>query len=305
MPAALLIEGLHKRYGDIEALRGIEMQVEPGEIFGFLGPNGAGKSTTIRILLDLIRPTSGRAEVLGFDCQRQAVDARRHIGYLASDPAFAAADTAFEVFAHAAALRGSALDNLYADELAQRLQFDPSRKVADLSRGNRQKVGFAQALLTRAPLLILDEPTTGLDPLVQEEVEQLLREVTREGRTVFFSSHILSEVQSLCTRAAVVREGLVVETFDLAQRRRLAPVRVDVTFERAPAADVLERRPPGVALLSGSGTSLTFELHDEAMDALVKWLASQTVLQLSVREPTLDEVFMRYYRAEDTPEAMP
>jgi ABC-2 type transport system ATP-binding protein len=293
MPDALLLQGLTKRYGSVEALRGVDLTVAPGELFGFLGPNGAGKSTTIRIILDLIRPTAGRAAVFGIDCQHDSVEARRKIGYLQSDPAYPSGATALDVFEYNAALRAESLDRVYLDDLTTRLRLDPFRKVSDLSRGNRQKVGIVQALLTKAPLLVLDEPTTGLDPLVQDEVEALLREASADGRTIFFSSHILSEVQSLCSRAAIVRAGLIVQTVDLARERSIAPARVEVTFAAPPALDGI---PEGVAVVERRERSLLLEARAEAMDALVKWLARYQVEHLTAREPTLDELFMRYYR---------
>ncbi|MFN8583937.1 MAG: ATP-binding cassette domain-containing protein [Dehalococcoidia bacterium] len=296
---ALLIEGLTKRYGDVEALRGIDVRVERGEVFGFLGPNGAGKSTTIRLILDLIRPTAGRIAVFGVDCQRAAVEARRSIGYLPSDPTYPNGMTAAEVFAYAAAVRRQPLDRPYVDGLVRRLQLDPTRHVRDLSRGNRQKVGLIQALSTRAPLLILDEPTTGLDPLVQEEVEGILRDVAAEGRTVFFSSHILAEVEAICSRATILRGGLVVDTFDLAEQRRLAPLRVEVILDRPLEDAATATLPASVRLLEHEGARLVFESHDEGMDGLVKWLARYHVERLISREPTLEDLFIRYYHAQD------
>jgi ABC-2 type transport system ATP-binding protein len=300
--AALHVEGLAKRYGRVEALRGIDLLVEAGEIFGFLGPNGAGKSTTIRIVLDLIRPTAGRAEVFGHDCQRDSVEARRCIGYLPSDPLFQSSMTALDVFEYTADVRGQRLDRAYIDALAERLQLDPSRRVRDLSRGNRQKVGLIQALSTKVPLLILDEPTTGLDPLVQEEVERLLREVAAEGRTVFFSSHILAEVEAVCSRATILRAGEVVDTFDLAEQRRLAPLHVEVTLgaiEDGATASL----PGSVQLVRQDGAQLLLATHEAEMDTLVQWLAQRHVERLIVREPTLEDLFIRYY--EGAPAADP
>ena len=293
---ALRVEALVKRYGRVEALRGVDLEVEPGEIFGFLGPNGAGKSTLIRVVLDLIRPTSGRASVFGRDCQRQSLDARRLMGYLPSDPASPPNRTARQVFADTAALRGGNLDQRYLDELIERLRLDADRNVATLSRGNRQKVGLIQALLPKPPLVILDEPTTGLDPLIQEEVEQILREVIADGRTVFFSSHILAEVEDICSRAAIVRDGLIVDVFDLAEERRLAPVRIEVTTAQPIDRAHLAELPSSVRLLNHDGAQATFETL-EGTDALVKWLARHTVVRLRATEPALEELFIRHYRS--------
>lgn len=293
---AIHTEALEKSYGEVHALRGIDLHVEEGELFGFLGPNGAGKSTTIRILLDLIRPTAGSASVFGFDCQEDSVAARGMIGYLPSDPKFSSKMTAQEVFAHTARLRGAELDAPYVEHLIRRLELETDRAVGTLSRGNRQKVGLVQALQARPPLLILDEPTTGLDPLIQEEVEAILREVVAEGRTVFFSSHILPEVESLCSRAAIVRDGHLVEVFDLAEQRRIAPVHVAVRFV-SPLPGGAESRAPGSNhRLSEDRRSLALEVHD-GFDALIKWLAAFEVETMEARPRTLEELFVGYYRA--------
>ena len=235
MTDALLVESLVKHYGPIRALRGIDLQVRPGEIFGFLGPNGAGKSTAIRVILDLIRPTSGHVSL------------------------------------------------------------DTSREVKALSRGNRQKVGLILALMFRPPLVILDEPTTGLDPLVQEEVEAILREVAADGRTVFFSSHILAEMETICSRASIVRDGEIVDVFDLAEQRRLAPRLVDVTFATPPSEDAFAVLPEGISITSRAGRTVSFQTHD-GIDWLVKQIAAFEVADLSVRQPSLEELFVGYYR---------
>jgi len=292
---ALLVESLVKHYGPIRALRGIDLQVRPGEIFGFLGPNGAGKSTAIRIILDLIRPTSGRVSVFGVDANRESVRARRQIGYLQSDPELPSGLTAAEVFRYFTDVRGRTLDRAYLDDLVARLSLDTSRNVKALSRGNRQKVGLILALMFRPPLVILDEPTTGLDPLVQEEVEVILREVAAEGRTVFFSSHILAEVETICSRASIVRDGEIVDVFDLAEQRRLAPRLVDVTFANPPPADAFAAMPAGVAITNLAGNVVSFQAHD-GLDWLVKHIAGYEVADLSVRQPSLEELFVGYYR---------
>ncbi|RJQ10207.1 MAG: ATP-binding cassette domain-containing protein [Dehalococcoidia bacterium] len=263
MTDALRIERLIKRYGSVQALHGVDLRVAEGEVFGFLGPNGAGKSTTIRIILDLIRPTSGAVSVFGLDCQRQSVEVRERVGYLPSDPVYGAGATGMDVFTFTAAARRQPFDARHAGDLAERLALDPSRKIAQLSRGNRQKVGIIQALLTRAPLLVLDEPTTGLDPLNQHEVEGMLREAAAEGTTVFFSSHILSEVESICARSAIVRAGEVVETVDLEEQRRVAPVHVEVELDGGLPAGAL---PPGVELTGEHAGRLILTTQSDALD---------------------------------------
>ncbi|MCK9487402.1 MAG: ABC transporter ATP-binding protein [Dehalococcoidia bacterium] len=294
---ALRVERLVKHYGEVRALRGVDLQVAPGEIFGFLGPNGAGKSTAIRIILDLIRPTSGHVEVMGLDAQRQSVAARRCLGYLPSDPSLPRGMTASEVFDFYSDVREERPDRAYLDSLVERFSLDTTRDLATLSRGNRQKVGLILALMHRPPLVMLDEPTTGLDPLVQEQVDAVLHEVAAEGRTVFFSSHILAEVEALCSRAAIVRDGLIVDVFDLAEQRRLAPRRIEVRFVQPPPGDAFDALPPGVQVVERDTTRATLEAHD-GIDGVVKFLARYPVDDLTVRQPTLEELFVDYYREE-------
>lgn len=299
-PAALRVDRLVKHYGTVQALRGVDLEVRPGEVFGFLGPNGAGKSTLIRVVLDLIRPTSGAVSVFGHDCQRDATEARRRVGYLPSDPLLPSGMTALQVFDYLDGIRGIPADRAYRDSLIERLSLNPTRKIGTLSRGNRQKVGVVQALMHRPPLAILDEPTTGLDPLVQEEFEAIVRDTAADGRTVFFSSHVLAEVETLCHRAAVVREGQIVDVFDLAEQRRLAARRVDVTFSVPPPTDAFASLPPSVRVLEATGNRVRFQVMEGA-DALVKALARFEVRDLIAREPTLEELFLGYYRGEGGP----
>ena len=290
---AIELEALEKSYGSARALRGIDLSVEQGELFGFLGPNGAGKTTAIRILLDLIRPTGGRARVLGFDAQSDTVEARRHIGYLPGDAQFYRDLTADELFAYVGRLRDGAIDRPYLRRLIDDLRLDVGRPIRALSRGNRQKVALIQALMPRPELVILDEPTTGLDPLMQDVVEDLLREVAADGRTVFFSSHLLAEVEQVCTRAAILREGRIVNVFDLAEQRRIAPREVHVVFDAPPASDAFDA-VPGIRVVSVIGTEARFET-DGGIDSLIKELARHTVLELQSNEPTLEELFRKYY----------
>jgi ABC-2 type transport system ATP-binding protein len=290
---AIRFASLTKRYGAVQALRGIDLAVPRGEVYGFLGPNGAGKSTAIRVLLDLIRPTDGRAEALGLDSRRDGVALRRRIGYLPGDFRPEPRMTAQELFDLVAAMRGGAVDLRYRGELTERLLLDPARRIGDLSRGNRQKVGLVLVFMSRPELLVLDEPTSGLDPLMQETVQALLRETVADGRSVFFSSHVLSEVQQVCTRVAMLRAGEIVDEFDLAERRRLAPEHLTVEFAAPPPPDAFGGLP-GVRVAEAAGSTVQFELSDSA-DALVKRLAAFTVLRLAPHEVTLEEMFRSYY----------
>ena len=303
---AIETRGLAKTYpGGVQALKGLDLAVNQGEVFGLLGPNGAGKSTTIRILIDMIRPTAGRASILGFDTQEQGVEARRRLSYLPSDPQFYSKMTADELFnfvANARGIESNAGFRDYLRSLTERFDLDTGRPIRTLSRGNRQKVGLVTALMSRPEVLILDEPTSGLDPLMQEVTNELVREVSAEGRTVFFSSHILPEVEEVCDRVAVLREGELVGVFDLAEQRKLASRQVVVRFGEAPPADAFHGLD-GVHVLDATGDRVTFEVHD-GFDVLVKRLASFTVVDIEAREPTLEEFFFALYaRKEREPAA--
>ena len=290
--AAIRFEGLVKTYGDVRALDGIDLTVPRGEVFGFLGPNGAGKTTAIRILMDLIRPSAGRAEVLGFDAQRDTLEVRRRCGYLPGDLELYNSLSVDACLDLVASLRGD-VDPRYRGELVERLRLDTGRRIGALSRGNRQKVGLTIALMAKPELVVLDEPTNGLDPLVQDEVEAILREVVADGRSVFFSSHVLAEVEQIARRVAMLRGGRIVAVSDLAEQRRLAPRRVTVAFAEPPPASAFAELD-GVRLVSLEGCDAVFETHDE-MHALIQALATQRVLTLETHEITLEELFLSYY----------
>jgi ABC-2 type transport system ATP-binding protein len=283
-------EALTKRYRDGRGVQELAFEVEAGEVFGYLGPNGAGKTTTIRLLLDLIRPTSGRAEVFGLDPRRDGPAVRARIGYLPGDLRLYEKLTGREQLRYFASLRG--LDGLgEADGLARRFDLELDRPIRSLSKGNRQKVGLVQALLHRPALLVLDEPTAGLDPLVQQEFYELVRELVAEGCTVFLSSHVLSEVQD---RVAVISEGRVelVDTVEALRARALA--RVHVTFATAPPDDAFAA-VPGVRELERRGATVVLALEGVA-DPLVKALARFEVVALDSHEADLEDVFLDLYR---------
>ena len=284
---AIELDCLSKRYvGGPLALDGVSFSVQPGEAFGLLGPNGAGKSTAIRILLHMARPTGGRAAVMGFDAQDDPVAARRLLGYLPGNPKFYGKMTAVGLFQFVARARGLSRESgfeAYTAALVRRLGLDDGRPLRILSRGNQQKVGLVVALMARPPVVILDEPTSGLDPLVQEVTHDLVREVSAEGRTVFFSSHILPEVEEVCHRVAVLREGAL-------RPRRAAPYRRPddpVTFDAPPSADAFFGLHD-VTVSAVEGARVTFRVRD-GIDGLVKRLTGFTVLELESREPTLED----------------
>ncbi|MGD0167723.1 MAG: ABC transporter ATP-binding protein [Gaiellaceae bacterium] len=293
MAAVIRAENLTKFYGSSRGISGLELEVEAGEVFGFLGPNGAGKTTTIRLMLDLIRPTSGRIELLGLDAQEGSVEIRSRVGYLPGDLRLYERLTAREQLRYFAALRG--LDGLgEGEKLAERFELELDRPIRSLSKGNRQKVGLVQAFQHRPDLLLLDEPTAGLDPLVQLTFNELLREAAAEGRTVFLSSHILSEVQRLADRVAIIREGSLelVEAVDTLRAR--AFVRVEATFAKPPPKKAFAG-VAGVRELERKDPVVVFALEGSA-DPLIKALARYEVLALDSHEADLEDFFLTLYR---------
>jgi ABC-2 type transport system ATP-binding protein len=295
MSDAIATEDLTKHYGEVQALEGLDLTVAKGEIFGFLGPNGAGKSTTIRTMLDLVRPTRGRAELLGLDSQAQPVEIRRHIGYVPGDLALYPKLTGRELLTYFANLRGG-VDWGYVEQLAERLGSDLSRKIGEHSTGNRQKIGLIQAFMNYPELLILDEPNAGLDPLVQQEFHRMLDEVRHEGRTVFLSSHTLSEVERVADRVGVIRGGhlAVVERVDELKRKAIR--RIEFEFADNAPADLFDG-VDGVreATVEGQHANVAFE---GSVNALLHAAMTQEVVNLNSREADLEEIFLAYYRDE-------
>jgi ABC-2 type transport system ATP-binding protein len=295
--AAIEVQGLHKSYGRVRALRGIDLQVERGEIFGFLGPNGAGKTTTIRCLLDLIRPDSGTARVLGIDPQADPVAVRARTGYLPGELALDDNLTAEQQLRYLKALRGNSADWTYVRGLAERLDLDVKRPIRNLSKGNKIKVGVLQALMHRPELLLLDEPTFGLDPLMQQEVLKLLGEAKASGATVFFSSHILSEVQQTAERVAFIRKGVIVEVSETASLMNRTLRRARVRFRTEVDLEPLTSLRGVTVLSRDDSTSVALQVEGE-MDALIKVLAAYPVSDFDTERPSLEEVFLAYYEGD-------
>ncbi len=285
--------GLSKDYGSGRGLFGLDLEVGRGEVFGFLGPNGAGKSTTMRLLLDLIKPTAGSASVLGLDPGRESVEIRRRVGFLPGDLALYPKLTGRTVLDYLAQLRGG-IDPRVRDSLAERFDADLDRPVRQLSTGNRQKLGLIQAFMHEPELLILDEPIAGLDPLVQQSFHALLREVTAEGRTVFLSSHTLSEVERVTQRLAILREGRLMIVDTLENLRKVALQRLEIEFGD-PVEAAQFRAIPGVKEVHTSGRTLTIGFEGSA-DAVVKAAAAHDVRAIRPREDDLEDIFLRYYR---------
>jgi ABC-2 type transport system ATP-binding protein len=294
MEHALTTQNLTKSYGSVQALRGVNLEVRRGEIFGFLGPNGAGKTTTIRCLLDLIRPNGGAVRVLDLDPQRDPVAVRARTGYLPGELRFDDNMRVEGALRFLNQLRGSQADWGFVRKLAERLDLDLKTQIKNLSKGNKQKVGVVQALMHRPELLLLDEPTAGLDPLVQQEVLRLMREAQAGGTTVFFCSHILSEVEEIAERVAIIRQGVVVEVAEPAALINRAVRRARVRF-RQPVDSTPLTTLPGVKVLSrDDATSLLMQVEGE-MDSLIKVLAAFPVSDFETERPSLEEIFLAYY----------
>jgi ABC-2 type transport system ATP-binding protein len=292
---AIEIEGLTKSYGPVQALRGVNLDVKRGEILGFLGPNGAGKTTTIRCLLDLIRPQAGRMRVLGLDPARDPVAVRSRVGYLPGELSLEGNLTVKGILRYFNDLRGRKNDWSHVHRLAERLDLDLGIPVKNLSKGNKQKTGLIQALMSRPELLLLDEPTSGLDPLMQQEVYRLLREAQNDGATVFFSSHVISEVEAIAGRVAIIRKGVIVEEaepgrlIDMSLRRFRVRFREAVNLERLAQVD-------GVSLIGQvKGIDVTLQVEGE-VDPLIKFLAAYPVVDIHSEHLSLEEVFLAYYK---------
>ncbi|MGA2513360.1 MAG: ABC transporter ATP-binding protein [Candidatus Limnocylindrales bacterium] len=296
MVAAVETHALTKWYGRSRGVIDVDLVVEAGQIFGFLGPNGAGKSTTIRLLLDLIRPTSGSARVLGLDVHRDRLAIDRRVGYVPGELSLYGELTGLQLLTYLGNLHGG-VDAAYRDGLAQRLELDPTGRIKSLSRGNKQKVGLVAAFMTRPDLLILDEPTAGLDPFVQLEFEHLCEEFREEGKTVFISSHQLPEVEHLCDRVGIIREGRLLAVELIAALKERAMRRLEIDFGGPVEADVFANLPGVRDLTIHDGVLRCTVLG--SLDALVKTAARFEVRNIRSVETSLEEIFMAYYGAGD------
>lgn len=296
MTGVVRLEQLTKSYGRNRGVVELDLTVRAGEVFGFLGANGAGKTTTIRTMLDLIRPTSGRVTIFGLDAHRDGVDVRRRLGYVPGDLRLYGRLTPRELFSYFGALRG--LRSLSgAERLAERFELEVDRPIAALSRGTRQKVGLVQAFMHEPDLLVLDEPTSGLDPLVQQTFNDLARETAAAGRTVFLSSHVLSEVQHVADRVALVRDGRLALVDEVESLRARALTRIEVTFAEAPAKHAFDG-VEHVRELERRGPVVVFHVRGE-IDAFVKTLAEHRVVALNSHEADLEDIFLSLYRGDD------
>jgi ABC-2 type transport system ATP-binding protein len=295
MSAVIELDRLTKRYGSARGIEDVSMTVEAGDVFGFLGPNGAGKTTTIRTLLDLLHPTSGAARVFGLDSRRDALAIHARLGNLPGDFAYEPRLTGRELVTYLADLRGvRGLGR--ASELAERFQADLDRPLSELSRGNRQKIGLVQAAFHDPELLILDEPTGGLDPLMQEAFLTFVGEERERGHTVFLSSHELDEVERVCDRVGIIREGRLIAVEDVDEITGRAYRHVTLEFAEPVDPDEF-RRLPGVIDLVPDPRRISFKATG-ALDPVIKAAARHTVTDIELVRPTLEEVFLTYYGAD-------
>jgi ABC-2 type transport system ATP-binding protein len=288
-------EKLTKFYGSHRGIVDVDLAVEEGEVYGFLGPNGAGKTTTIRLLLDLIRPTSGRARLFGIETTVDPVAIHRRIGYLPGEFALFDRLTGGQTIEYFANLRGG-VDPLYQADLVARFDLDPSRRFKEYSKGNKQKVGLVIALQHRPDLLVLDEPTSGLDPLVQQTFFGLLRDIVSEGRTAFLSSHILGEVEKTCDRVAIIRDGRIVTVDRVEALRDLAHHQVDLRFATPVPATEFSTLP-GVTDVVATEHGLRMRVTG-SMAPVVQAAARYELVDFETREPTLEQTFLAQYGHE-------
>jgi ABC-2 type transport system ATP-binding protein len=289
-------EGLTKHYGDVKAVVNLNLDIQAGEVFGFLGPNGSGKTTTIRTILDEIRPTAGRASILGLDTHDKAVEIRRHIGYLPGDLAMYPNLTGKDTLTYFANLRGG-VDWSYVDLLAKRLDADLTKKVGDLSSGNRQKVGLIQAFMNKPEVLIMDEPSSGLDPLIQRELQTMMREVADDGHTVFLSSHSLSEVQHVADRVGIIRRGKLVTVEKVSELKSKAIRRIELDFSTPVESTVFEAIT-GVRDVSVKDHQAVLS-YDGKMEVLLRAVMDRyDLVDIHTQEADLEEIFLTYYRDE-------
>jgi len=280
-----------KKFGTFTALDRINLDVNKGEIYGFIGPNGAGKSTTIRVILGILKATSGRAEIFGMDAWKDAVEIHKRVAYVPGDVNLWSNLTGGEVIDLLVKLRGRG-NKKRREELIERFQLDPTKKCRTYSKGNRQKVALVAAFSSDADLYILDEPTSGLDPLMERVFQECVLDVKNEGKSVLLSSHILSEVERLCDRVAIIREGQIIEAGALDDMRHLT--RIKVLAETAQPIESFENID-GIHDLEVTGSSISLHVDGESLDEVIKYISSFGIVKLECAPPTLEDLFMRHY----------
>jgi ABC-2 type transport system ATP-binding protein len=288
------ITDLTKFYGKTRGIENVNLEIGRGEVFGFIGPNGAGKSTTIRILMNLLFPTGGSARIMGMDVVRQTKEIKRKVGYIPSD-ANAYSYMVVEDFLNYFARFYDVPDTgNRITELSNLFELDLKRKISDLSTGNKKKVSIVQSLIYSPELIIMDEPTTGLDPLMQSLFFDLLRKENQRGITIFFSSHILGEVQMFCKRVAIIKEGKIIQQEDIDTLRKKQLKKVSIEFDELVNLESLSF-PGIISLVKGSGNRLSF-MFSGNINGLISFLSGKRINNLMIEEPSLDEIFMHYYQ---------
>jgi ABC-2 type transport system ATP-binding protein len=300
MTAIIEVEKLTKSYGRRRGIADVSFEVSEGEVFGFLGPNGAGKTTTIRILMALIRADSGKARITGLDCWDRSVDVKRLVGYVPGEPSLDGNLTGGQILEYFAHLRGG-VDQKYLKQLVERLDLDTGRKFRQYSTGNKRKVVLIQAFMHKPRVLILDEPTSGLDPLNQQEFDGMVREAREEGRTVFLSSHVLSEVEKTCTRVAIIREGGIVKIGGVHDLKDIKRYEITISFAQPVPLEAFAQLE-GVTDVErlNDGRAVRLAMQGSA-DAVIKAAAHYPVISLTSYEPSLEDVFLRYYESDGQP----
>jgi ABC-2 type transport system ATP-binding protein len=295
MATAIRTQNLSKTFGRTNALVSLDLEVSRGEVIGYLGPNGAGKTTTIRLLLGLVRATSGRAEIFDVDCQSDPVEAHRHVAYVPGEASLWPSLTGTETLHLLGRIQGR-VDTAYRDLLIERFDFDPTKKARAYSKGNRQKLILIAGLMSRADLLLLDEPTSGLDPLMERAFRVCVDEARERNQTVFLSSHILSEVEAVCDRVAILRAGRLVEVGTLMEMRHLSALQVEAELDGA-VPDL--SKVPGVAVVEVDGNRVRCQVTG-SVEPILRVLTDAGVRHLTSREPSLEELFLAHYGASDT-----
>ena len=288
------ITDLSKFYGKARGIEHVNLQINEGEIFGFIGPNGAGKSTTIRILMNMIFPTGGSARIMGMDVIRETKEIKNYVGYIPSDANAYSSMDVHEFLSYCLRFYNTENGGKRISKLLEMFGLDPGRKIAELSLGNRKKVSIIQSLVHNPKLLILDEPTTGLDPLMQSVFFELLRSENKKGMTIFFSSHILGEVQLLCKRVAIIKDGKIIQLEDIENLRKKQLKRVSVEFGDP---DEKERFTiPGIESIFATRAELLSFMYSGTIEALIGFLSNKNLKNLTIEEPSLDEIFLHYYK---------
>jgi ABC-2 type transport system ATP-binding protein len=301
MSDAIRTEGLTKDYGAGRGLFDLDLRVQAGEVFGYLGPNGAGKTTTIRQLMGLAYPTRGTASIFDLDCHRQAVEVKRHVGYVPGEPPQFGGLRGREVIAYLGAMAGG-VDQAHVKALCDRLQFDPGLRYREYSSGNKKKLLLVIAFMHRPKLLILDEPTSGLDPLNQQEFYSMVREARTDGATVFLSSHVLSEVEHVCDRVAIIRAGRLVTVASLEELHEIRMHRVEIEFVGQVPADAI-RGADGVEDVTVEDHRVRCVVRG-SFEPLMTAVAGAQVVNLTSHEPSLEDSFLAYYSSDETKEAV-